>query len=284
MLRQLLLFVVLFFIVTSRAWSTPSFEVSLSQNEIRADQTAELKIQASWPTQEGAYSFGIPTPSLENLQLTNQAQSQETFSQNGQDWTRKTFTLELTPEKPGSGIIESFSITYINPSALDPAPGQFDIQTQSVKVIKLPYRMPSWLKLLLGGAVLLAIGGGGFALLRRRHQCAGMPNDCPKITFEEYCLGEAQKAGSIHDLSHVLRSYLGRVYPELEKKSELEIISALPSSKVSSYEAKDLQRILNELAEAKFTGQSSGDHIFRNLQKTVMTYIESKRVVGAPTA
>jgi hypothetical protein len=284
MTRILFFMLSMVFFVSSQAGAEPALEVTLAPESVHTGETAALTIQVSWPKEEGNYSFGIPTPAMVNLQLVNQAQSQETFLESGKEWTRKTFTYELTPEKPGQGIVESFSITYVNPAAVPPTPAQWDVQTLSLKVEKPPFKAPVWLKPVVGLTALAAGGAVLLGLLRsRKSRCCSIPHDDIKQTIEEAALLELQKAESVHALSRVFREFLSRRYSGLSsKQSESEMTAAVQTIDIPREEIQSIQALLEQLGEAKYTGPSQAEFQMKDLRQKITAFIESKRVVGSP--
>src|SRR5690349_12178950 len=115
--RILYLFFFLFCTGSSSGFSDPAISVSISRDIIPFSETTRLTIQAEWPRSEGSYQFALPPLIARNLILIQQGESQETFVSSGQEWTRKTFTLEFRAGEPGPGSIAGFVLPYVNPAS-----------------------------------------------------------------------------------------------------------------------------------------------------------------------
>ncbi len=291
MFRAVFLFFLGFAVFLPAGFSDPSLEVVLTPSEISLDEKASLKLEISWPKTEGAYSFGIPDPELELLSLTNQSEAQESFVKNGEEWTRKTFILELTPTQPGQGTLRGFSITYLNPS-LGSAPGAFHVSPLSLKI--KPSSAKSRLKsmMLLAGLglafVIAATLGASIYLLRNQHPLSKDKAAPASLTPEEAAIGELKKAldslsnssNAAYDLSRYFKSFLSRFYHiPAEKNSEAEILAAVSSRDLPKEEFVKIQSILERLKEAKFMGGSLDPLDVQSLKSDISNFVESKRVI-----
>lgn len=286
MLARLILFTLLLFPLSTPLWAEPALDVALSKDRIKADEITELKIQMAWPKTEGTYSFGLPELRLENLTVTNESQSQESYIHNGEEWTRKLFTMELTPQKPGEARVEGFIIAYANSNVANSV-GQFPVETLKVTIDKPAFKMPGWLLKVLAGiagvGALLYIGGHLFR--RKTSKQKGSPVITQKIESPmTQALERLEKSGdSISEISKVFREFLAGYYSGLSARaSEPEMASELQKLNLPTEDLKTVQRILGEMGEVKFMGRSLSDSEFKQLQKEIAEFIESKRVVGFP--
>src|SRR3989338_7511409 len=86
-------------------FADPNLDVALSAKKIHLDQTVLLSIQIEWPKTEADYSFALPELPLKNLTIVRQGESEEVFTRDGGEWTRKTFEIELQAPRKGRGSI-----------------------------------------------------------------------------------------------------------------------------------------------------------------------------------
>ncbi len=267
-------------------YAEPQIDVSLSAQKIPANQTVTLQIRAQWPKAEAQYAFALPELSLKNLSVVNQAESQETFRQGQQEWTRKIFLIDLKPGQSGEGIVKAFVLPYVDP-ALQKG-GRFEVPDQRVRVTPPPVSA-----LIVTTGVLIPSTIILFALFRFyvRKRTVTLKTKLPQ-SLEEGTLEKMKAIVSkphasnpktwAYELAGEFQTFLARYYKiSSERAVEKEIFEILTSQGASSEEIKTLRRLLERLHEAKFAGGEISAAEFYELQKDVMRYVEAKRPVGA---
>lgn len=284
MLRRFLIpGILFFFFAVPRAHAAPSLDVSLSSNSISSEENTRLKIQIEWNKAEGNYLFALPEIPLKNLQLTNHAESQETFTKDGASWTRKIFELQLTPVKAGEGKVESFAFNYINGGTQETF--QFNVSPLSVHIHKAPFKWASLLKPWLIAPAVIAGAGGLFYAFRKSRAV----NTAPELTSEEKAILKGKESAekqaftpeASSQLDRILREFLDDYYGlQTSKLSGAEITEMLKDKSLNTEELKTVERLLEKFKEIKFMGASFNENDFKLLKRDLSGYIDSKRSVG----
>ncbi len=291
-IRQVLPVITLFLLCfCSSLWAEPKLDVVLSNQKVSLEETTSLSIQVEWPRKEAQYTFAFPKLRLNFLILEQQGESQETFIQNGEEWLRKTFLITLKPQGIGQGKIDSFVIHYLDPA--NQKGGSFTVDEQFITVTRPPFKLSSLQLLLLtagaGGAVILAVF---FLLWRgRAKKAAKTPNDsseqhqavtAAKKIAEEY--SKKSQKDLLHELSALLRHFIHAQYKiTAGQMMDEELVDYLKrESQIPRSECDSIQKLFNQLHEAKFAGVALSEREFNQLTKEVIHYIEGKQVVGNP--
>ncbi len=269
----------------------PKLDVVLSNQKISLEETTSLSIQVEWPRKEAQYTFAFPKLRFNFLTLEQQGESQETFIQSGEEWLRKTFLITLKPQGIGQGKIDSFVIHYLDPS--NQKGGSFTVDEQFITVTRPPFKLSSLHLLLLtaggGGAVILAVF---FLLWRGRAKKAVKSSDASSEQHQAVnaakAIAEAYSKKSqkdlLHELSTLLRHFIHEQYKsKAAQMTDQELLDYLKTqSQIPRYECDSIQKMFNQLHEAKFAGTQLNEREFNHLTKEVIHYIEGKQVVGNP--
>jgi hypothetical protein len=271
----------IFFFLAPPAFSDPQLDARITQNKIRVNELTEYQVQIEWPKKEGQYSFALPEPQLENLMLVNQGESQEVFSKEDGEWTRKVFTFELKPEKKGEGRVKGFMLPYIN-AALGKK-GTFDVSEIKVSIKNPPF---PWVKWGIGLAVLaLSIAGAVFFMTRRkRKEREEIAN--PELSEEEKSakrirsvLENQSPKEALYQISAEFRSFLADHYQIKHGKSENELLIGISEANISNEEKNLIRGLIEKLAEAKY-GTMISDSDLKRLEQQILEFVEGKRVLG----
>lgn len=276
----ILSFFLAFLITTPQAFSDPAADVSLSKNKINAAETAELKIQFQWPKSEASYTFAVPELPLQNLTVSNQAESQETFLKDGQEWTRKEFIFDLSPKGTGEGVIGDFPIIFVNPAG--GVQGQYAVSSLKLQISKAPVKR----NILPYVFVLGGIAAGFLAVsLFFKKKPAKTPEVPAQVKAVLDIKGRIQTAqvsqeNAVINIGREFREVLKEIYDISIRGSESDIVAALKGKNVPADEVKFIERTLNQIREVKYTGQNLSDLDFQILKKEITTFIDSKQILS----
>ena len=258
----------------------PDLKVSLPSDPINLRQNTELKIQLDWPSGEGRYQFAFPSIGLENLTLERQGESEEIFPRDHASWVRKTFTLELKPQRKGKGQIHGFDLPYENPATGDS--GKFSVSPLVIQITSPPLGAGIWLGAgAIGFFIVLAfltyrkwtrheatsprpVRAGAFSPLRKERPETALVNP------DEILLAATRE----------FRKFLAEYYRlDAERATEDDLIRLLESQNLPHEELLKLKSLLGRLCELKFVGKASQENPAR-LHSEILQFVESKRVVG----
>jgi hypothetical protein len=262
--------------------AAPSFRLQSPPKESTAQTPFHYRLILEWPSGEGSYEVAPVSPVLENLELIEQRQSQETAG------SRLTVTLAFTFSgiKKGPARIGPLQIPYRREGETDwqmiPVPAQ---------TISIRARFPWPMFLRVGGLILtvslcLYLGRKAFVVSRAAKLEKNLQPYDPKqrvyAKSEEHILtfkGETQQ----ETLSHWLRAVKETVmtYYGLPNKptTESEIIQALASQKLRVEEMNEITRIFRETESLKFNGQLLTTREMETLQKTLLKYVRGKIII-----
>ena len=279
---------VLFFFlaVLTPLYAEPKLTAALSANRITEEQTVLLTLQIEWPKSEGSYGFGVPEPGLENLSLFRRGESQEFFSRDNQDWTRKTFELELKPLGPGNAEVRAFAVTYV-----DPAAGRqesFQVSALPLTVQKVPGKgiPPVWL-FAGGGAILLGLIALFSVLftLKKAKPAAEIPLSEEEKTarrIRSMIEGRPLSRENFHLITAEFRQFLSEHYKTgRPQATEDEIAGLLKSKNIPHEELQKIQDLLKRIQEAKYLPEQPAAGDYHYLPREILSFIESKKTVEA---
>lgn len=265
----------------------PQFEVDLSSDTIRLDETALLKITIEWPKEEAPYAFAFPDLPLKNLEMTRRGESQESFFRNNREWTRKTFTLEFKGRETGEGRIETWTLPYIDPARQKA--GRFTISEQRIRIKGRPFPFRGIPPILFTSLLVLFLSiVSGFLYIRKKRT---PPGRAPVQEVSPYAgvierfktMGRESKPtrDKLYELSNEFRRFLTDYFHlQNQALSEEQILELLNQRDLSREESAQLRSLLLKLHEAKFAGLSLSSSEFDRLQTDILHYVEGKQVLG----
>ncbi len=284
-------FIGLFFILISLAFpkaakAEPSFKAALSANHLKPAQSVLLTLKIEWPKGEGNYGFAVPEPGLENLSLTRRGESQEFFSRNGQEWSRKTFELEFNPLGPGEATIREFSVTYVDTGTRKQSSFPVSLMRLTVEKAGSPVRR-LWV-FAAAGMALLAMGAALIIWLIRKKT---PPASEPSVSKEAYLArriksmiesGGASKE-NFQAIAAEFRQFVTDYYKTGQPQAtEDENIRILKSRDIPFEEFQKVKSILEKIREAKYLPEPSAAGDYKTLQQDILFFIESKKILTSP--
>ena len=268
------------------ALAVPRLKIDPPVKKIPLDQLAILKIRLEWPQDEGPYEINSREPTLENLTLEKQNQSQETGAA-----VRHTLTYEFRPVKKGAAVIDPFEVSYRKSETEPWIPLMIPEQNMTV-VSSWPLR--SILIGLLIAAGFLALILTGFKVrttLAARNAARNRPPPDPKQRI--YAKAEESiatfvspdpKEKLIH-WSNLLRTVVVTYYDISDGKTTLaEVLSRLRSKGLLAGEWNEVSRLFEQLSEMQFSRQDIPAHALEQLQKTLLQYVRGKIIIGNSNA
>ncbi|HXV28190.1 MAG TPA: hypothetical protein VD913_04415 [bacterium] len=291
-LRRTLTLLALFFALTPQLLrSEPSLDVVVSKQKIPLEDMTTLTIQVSWSKAEGRYTFAFPKLQLKNLSIEQHGESQETFLQAGEEWVRKTFLITLKPEKIGEGKIDGFILHYIDPSTQKG--GSFTVSPQTVTITRPQWKASPYLVIiLLAGAAGVTIFLISYFLWPGHHRKQLEPEKIPSSSEKALdslkntllLKGEKSYKDLLHEMSIILRRFIGDHYQiPVGQMTDHELLANMrKNAGVSRQEADIVQKLFDQLHEAKFTGTTLTDREVDHLARNLTVFIEGKQIVGKP--
>ncbi len=262
--------------------AAPSFRLQSPPEESTARTPFHYHLILEWPSGEGSYEVAPVSPVLENLELIEQRQSQETAG------SRLTVTLAFTFSgiDEGTARIGPLQIPYRREGETDwqriPVPAQ---------TISIRARFPWPMLLRLGGLILtvslcLYLGRKAFLASRAAKLRKNLQPPDPKQKVygkaEEHILtfkGETQQETLAHWIRAVKETVM--TYYDLPNKptTESEIIQALASQDLRVEEMNEIVHIFRETESLKFNGQLLTTREIETLQKTLLKYVRGKIII-----
>lgn len=271
-----------FFLLSTPGFAEPRVKARLSQDKIKPTETTTLSLEAEWLRSEAQYSFAIPNLPLENLTVVQQGQSQETYpGEGGAEWTRKTFTFELKPGKPGPAGLSAFELPYIDPELQKG--GTAKVPALKVQVKKSGF--PVWI-FAAAGAVLFVPPIAVLILLKKKKSEAVKkeplsPAEEAAERFRELLEQQTDvKTLSFPELNQHLRSFLTQTYRiPGTYNTEGELARGLESASLPNDELKTIKTILSDIEEIKYVGTPTESE-YRRLRNDLLRFIHSKKAIN----
>ena len=271
--------------------AAPQLDVNLSKRNITAKEHTVLTLRARWPQDEASYSFALPDLELQNLEVVRNGQTQETSKEGAQEWTVKTFTVELKPKTPGSAYIKGFTLPYIDPQLQKG--GEFAVSAQELRIRRLPFwESPSWIAFISIFFVATATMAWGIPKYRGLRSSKRPPPLSAPFALEERLAAEIRSqgqtpAGQNHTqtillkLSTSLRQYIASRYPigsgNIGENELLRLL--LKQEGLSREETEVLKSLLTQLHEAKFSGSALSQQGILRLQNDILSYLDGKKII-----
>ena len=284
-------FIGLFFIFLSFAFlksadAEPAFKASLSASTVAPAQPVLLTLKIEWPKNEANYGFAVPEPGLENLSLSRRGESQEFFSENEQEWVRKTFEFEFIPLGPGEAAVREFAVTYVDTGTQ--RRGSFQVSAMRLTVQKAESSFQRFWVFAGAGIVFLGIVAG-FVILFTKRKIPPVPG--PPVSKEAHLArkikfmiesGGASKE-TFHAIAAEFRQFVADYYKTGQPQATGdEIREILKSQNIPFEEFKKITGLLEKIQEAKYHPEHSAAGDYKYLQQEILFFIESKKILVSP--
>ena len=247
--------------------------------ELKVDHTShctveeggcKITLEASWPKGESDYLFSQPDLQLENLTIEDIGHSNENFQSRGQEWQRKTFSIELNPLKVGRGTIQTFKVVYVDPAKGEE--GDFEVPRLQIEIRNKKSLGLSKIAALLTG--VFSVSFVGFFSKKWRTQSKKLcntkslstpasPEDRCLLTMKELerdLLSESKSRETFSKLNQVFRAYLSTN----KENRTLE-------------ELKTVQKIFDRLNEFRFAEVSPKTEEKRFFYLEMIRFLEGKK-------
>lgn len=262
--------------------AAPLLKVQAPPAKITENQTAGLQVTLEWPASEGPYEIQSPEPVMENLELVQQSQSQETGS-----LSTVTITYELRPVKRGEARVYAFEVRYR--AAAAEIWEALSVPEQRFEVVRaFPAK---WI--LIGTAA-----GGGLVLIlwimavflkelkARRSARNRVPPDPKQRIYAK--AEEAIATLSSPDAKEKLQIWSAelktvvRTYYDIPSTvtTETAILEVLKIRGLPAGESNEISRIFNQLSQMKFAQDDMSSAEMEQLQKTLLQYVHGKIIIG----
>ena len=274
------------FWASNTSYASPEFEVVQSKSQIHAKETFDFILKIRWPKEEGFYRFAIPDLQTENLEVIRRGQSDETLIQSQKTWNRKTITWELKPLGPGTGRILDIILPYIDPEIQKT--GKLLIPGASITIEEAPRQAPPWLFIAVAaaGAGGLAFGALVFLLKKRKKTEEPQRLTAHELTVQKLkSILESQTYDNEKDhlqkVSLIFRQFVANYFqlPDAQM-TEDELLNALKGKGILKTEFEPIEQLLNQIRDVKYQGQESNSLKKQQIQRKILEYIESKRVLS----
>lgn len=266
--------------------AAPEIKVTVFPEKISSDQTVQLQLEIQWPKKEAQYSFAVPPLRLKNLSILRQGESQENFRRDEDEWTLKTFLMELQPLSAGKGVVQPFTLPYIDPASQKG--GSFEVAEVVIPITKPPWKASG---LFFGfGVVLLLLPGTAILLflLKKKQPSAALADLLPQ---NEIAL---QKIKSLSAHTNPSRDLIFKITTEFRRfladyfdiagrqLTEDELLAALKNKNLDREEFGRIAGILTRLRDSKFGTELSSAEL-KILEKDITQYLQSKQIVQNPS-
>ncbi len=270
------------------ALAVPSSEVVVSSTRIALDEIAVVEIKLEWKQSEGNYRFLDPTWKLQNLEYINSKTSNETFVKSSIPWNRVTMKYEFNCQKMGPASITHFKLRYVN--LLTQTPGSItiarsiDFEVQKAKKSgKILFYMIALFTLILAGGTFLSIIYTRFS----SQQAARREKQRSQLEFEKIPtliqnpIAKLNK-DIVYEWGRRFQAFLIYQYKLPQTlTAEKEVIDRLKNTPLAQADLPEIQRLLREIDRLKYSSDELANADLRQLQKHLLTFIESKKVIGA---
>ena len=275
-------FVLILAIFTPMAFAAPNLKVTPIPPQISTGQNAVLILQLEWSAAEDPYEIHSLEPKVENLELIDQNQSQETGPVISQ-----TIKYSFRPLKKGSALIYPFEISYRKTETVPWIP--ILIPQQTIKVVSsLPVKA-----VLIGMGLLAGFSALAFAVfkiwnsLKARAAARNIPPPDPKqrvYAKAEESIATFTSPNPKEKLiywANQLRTVIVTYYDIPSKAStSAEVLSFLRSKGLPAGEWNEISRLFEQLTEMQFSRQDIPAYDLDRMQKTLLQYVKGKIIIG----
>lgn len=278
--RKLLL--LLFFFLPS-ALAEPQFEVHLDRAKVNTSEIATFSIQAKWPKAEAKYQFAFPPLNLlENLTLVQQGEAQESFSGEGGEWVRKTFSFQLQGKKAGQAKIPSFEVSYVD--AQTQSVGRYAVPTQTLKITKkFNVRNGIIISIIIAAAAEIFILLAAAAKKKKIKQLAAESEPTPASNlenFRKFMENNSFLTTQFKDeLAGHLKTFLQESYGIAQTGKNIqsvEVVRGLEAKGLGREEIYEVKTVLKAWEEINYAGRVN-DAEFREFRSQLIRLIQNKR-------
>lgn len=266
------------------------YESKATQTEVSLENPATITLFAEWPKSEGSYSFRLPALITPHLKIIRQGQSRETFRKDSETWLRQVFEIELIPvDESKTGFLQSALLTLTHDETGEESTfliPEYQFTTQSKRTLSEPVKFAIGL---IGVSLILVLSLTLYLLLRKRNQekrfkasPQSQESDIAiglKKLLEEETRTQEQK---LVLLSQKLKDSVMKYY-RIESRGSLtdsELIKKIEELKMDHEEKGNLLRLMQELRDAKYLGQTPNEADLKEYQTRVIQFISSKRAQG----
>ena len=264
-------FVLILAIFTPMAFAAPNLKVTPIPPQISTGQNAVLILQLEWSAAEDPYEIHSLEPKVENLELIDQNQSQETGPVISQ-----TIKYSFRPLKKGSALIYPFEISY-RKSEADPW-SPLLVPEQKIRVVS---SFP--LKGILSGILLLcaasALGFGIYKIITnsaKRKAKEEMPPQDPRqriyANAEEAIATFTSPEAKIKltHWSNQLRAVVTAYYDVPAGLASAELVLRLKAQGLPTGEWNEVSRLFEQLTEMQFSRQDIPSYDLDRMQKSLL--------------
>lgn len=285
------------FLLVLLCWSAiaeaaPQIQARLTPQQMRSDESAALQIDIQWPQEEAQYKFMIPNFILSNLEVQQHGEAHEYFVQDGANWVRKTMTFTLKPKAVGQGKVERFRFSYIDPAAQKG--GSQELGPFEVRIDRAPsqgaFQFMPWG---LAGLLALFALSAGVSRSKRKQNRSATKTSGPKPLQQELARLQAMQSqqpgqtrrDTLQETQEIFKKVLIQFYElPAHATTETGILKALESKGLSRDETRAIQKLLDGLAEAKYSGEQFLESDFDNLCLEISHFVESRQNMSTQTA
>ncbi|MBI3306233.1 MAG: hypothetical protein HYZ84_00300 [Candidatus Omnitrophica bacterium] len=282
-----LLVTAIFFSVyfSANAHAAPQFNTKLSQTSAKPGEGVTLSIRISWAQSEANYSVALPNFELENLTLSGQGESQESFIQGEEPWIRKTYKIELAPIKPGPASIQAFKVSLIDTQSQKAA--SFDVPQLKIQIKKTGFLSLAWPAIALGVVLILIIFLISRIFFKKSGKTLSQENsEAPddKIAHAIHAaINDIAIYSSPEKANHLInlcsRFIIQRHHLDRPNLSDSEILKALSAQNISTEELSRLKNLFVRFEEIRFSGTSLPSSEYKQLQNDILNYVEGKKIL-----
>ena len=259
------------------SFADPTVKVSLCPHQkAKMRAVCPFHLELSWPSQEGEYRFALPNLTLENLHIEGEAESNETFQNQGKEWKKRVFRFDLKGTQPGKGRIRPFQIHYLNPTSGQG--GDLKIDEISFKIVPDRSGFIQVALLSTAGTVIVAAVSIFLVLRGRRHNLR--PGPIGELTLEERYLSQfLQSGGEASNSAKIFRSYLTEKFSIPFKSATNREAMKQIEGKIPPNELKTLEEIFDKLDEISFAQNAASSTRPEQIHREMIRYIEGKKVI-----
>lgn len=269
--------------------AAPEIQAKLTPPQMPLGETATLQIDAQWPQTEAQYKFMIPTFILNNLEVHHQAEAHEYFIQDGANWVRKTMTFILKPKMAGTGTVERFRFSYIDPVVQKGGSqelGPFEIRILSAAG-QSRFKFFPWVLSALFAAI--ALGIWRIRQWKQKRQTAAVASGPKPLQRELNRLhamqtqhAEGTHQASLQETSEIFKKVLIEFYGlSIAETAGSEILKALGKKGLTRDEIKPIRDLSERLTEAKYSGSQFSEFDFDDLCRAMMQFVESRQSISS---
>lgn len=272
-------------LMPSQASAAPQLSARVSSSELILGESVVLTVDIDWLQATENYTFVLPVPSVKNLVLKRQGESQETYQKGEALWARKTFVYEFTAEGAGAAAVESFSFNYVEPGT--GASGTLQVPAFEIKVRKkgLPsivlYAVAAFAGLLTAAILLhfkkqrhAARNAAPVSQLSMEERAAQALRQLPSVSSQEESL---TKGGVVY------QAYLVEKFQLPSTSFDLgQLVRRLEEKGVDAQDVKKSRQLVEKFREARYSGVPFSSSEVKEMLEEAASWIDRRKVIGAP--